>query len=75
MPVEIMDDQLCAPRDLSEDETAKLRGLLKTQLIISSDDDDVDADDLLDYAVDMIESGENVGHVTDEVSHYFSKRN
>ena len=65
----IMDDQLCAPRDLSEDETAKLRGLLKTQLIISSDDDDVDADDLLDYAVDMIESGENVGHVTDEVSH------
>ena len=69
-----MDDQLCAPRDLSEDETAKLRGLLKTQLIISSDDDDVDADDLLDYAVDMIESGENVGHVTDEVSHYFSKR-
>jgi len=62
-----MDDQLCAPRDLSEDETAKLRGLLKTQLIISSDDDDVDADDLLDYAVDMIESGENIGHVTDEL--------
>ena len=71
----IMDDQLSAPRNLSEDEKAKLRGLLKTQLIISSDDDDVDADDLLDYAVDMIESGENVGHVTDEVSHYFSKRN
>ena len=65
----IMDEQLSVPRDLSEDETIKLREFLRSQLSISTDDDEEDADNLLDYAVDMIESGENVGHVTDEVSH------
>jgi len=63
----IMDDQLSVPRDLSEEETAKLRKFLRSQLSISTDDDEEDADNLLDYAVDMIESGENVGHVTEEL--------
>lgn len=63
-----MDDQLLAsPRDLTEDETATLRELLQAQLSIASDDDQEDAENLLDYAVDMIDSGENVGHVTEEV--------
>ena len=64
----IMDAKLAAPRDLSTDETAELRTLLKHQLSINSDDDEEDADNLLDYAVDMIKSGENVGHVAEEVS-------
>jgi len=62
-----MDEQLCAPRDLSEDETANLRDLLTSQLVISCDDEKEDAENLLDYAVDMIDSGENIGHVTEEL--------
>lgn len=63
-----MNNQLSAPRDLTEDESAQLRQLLKATLIISSDDDEEDAENLLDYAIDMIDSGENVGHVAEEVS-------
>ena len=63
-----MDADLIAPRDLTEDEMDKLRGHLKSQLVISGDDDDEDAENLLDYAVDMIESGESIGHVAEEVS-------
>ena len=63
-----MDEQLTAPRDLSPNEMASLRDLLKSQLVINGDDDDEDAENLLDYAVDMIDSGENIGHVAEEVS-------
>ena len=45
-----------------------LRKLLKTKLNIPSDDHEEDASDLLDYAMDMIEDGKNVGHVAEEVS-------
>ncbi len=65
-----MDEQLTAPRELSPDETSALRDLLKNQLSISSDDDHEDADNLLDYAIDMIDSGDNVGHVTEEVREF-----
>ena len=65
---EYMDEQLTAPRDLSPNEMASLRDLLKSQLVINGDDDDEDAENLLDYAVDMIDSGENIGHVAEEVS-------
>ena len=53
------------PRALTEDETEVLRKLLKTKLNI---DHEEDASDLLDYAMDMIEDGKNVGHVAEEVS-------
>ena len=71
----ILDPQLSSPRTLSPTEVTTLRSLLMSQLIISSnedDDDDTkdDAENLLDYALDMIGEGENVGHVTDEVSLY-----
>lgn len=56
------------PRALTEDETEVLRKLLKTKLNIPSDDHEEDASDLLDYAMDMIEDGKNVGHVAEEVS-------
>mmetsp|Transcript_10526 Transcript_10526/g.18485 ORF Transcript_10526/g.18485 Transcript_10526/m.18485 type:complete len:277 (-) Transcript_10526:445-1275(-) len=62
-----MDGSLIAPRDLSEDEIANIRDLLKSMLVISNDDDEEDAENLLDYAVDMIESGENIDHVTEEL--------
>ena len=63
-----MNNELIAPRDLSPNEIGELRNLLKSQLSISNDDDEEDAENLLDYAVDMIESGEDVGHVAEEVS-------
>ena len=72
----ILDPQLSSPRTLSPIEVTTLRSLLMSQLIISSDpndnDDDTkdDAENLLDYALDMIGEGENIGHVTDEVSLY-----
>eukprot|EP00581_Thalassiosira_minuscula_P016450 CAMPEP_0183715810 /NCGR_PEP_ID=MMETSP0737-20130205/9908_1 /TAXON_ID=385413 /ORGANISM="Thalassiosira miniscula, Strain CCMP1093" /LENGTH=589 /DNA_ID=CAMNT_0025944967 /DNA_START=61 /DNA_END=1826 /DNA_ORIENTATION=- len=62
-----MESELTAPRHLSEEETMSLRKVLKAQLSISSEDDEVDADDLLDYAMDMIEGGETVGHVAHEL--------
>ena len=63
--------QLTLPRPLSTDETDTLRDLLTQQLNISGGDDLDDAENLLDYAIDMIDSGEAVGHVTDEVSFKF----
>ena len=69
----ILDPQLSSPRTLSPTEVTTLRSLLMSQLIISNNDDDDtkdDAENLLDYALDMIGEGENIGHVTDEVSLY-----
>ena len=66
--------QLTLPRPLSTDETDTLRDLLTQQLNISGGDDLDDAENLLDYAIDMIDSGEAVGHVTDEVSFIKFKR-
>ena len=69
----ILDPQLSSPRTLSPTEVTTLRSLLMSQLIISDPNDDDtkdDAENLLDYALDMIGEGENVGHVTDEVSLY-----
>jgi len=62
-------DQLTAPRDLTEDETCMVRKLMKSELIgiHSSVQDEEDAEDLIEYAVDMIESGETVGHVVHEL--------
>ena len=43
--------------------------MLKKKLHMSGDSSaDEDADDLLDYAMEMIEEGQSVGCVTDEVS-------
>ena len=69
----ILDPQLSSPRPLSTTEVTTLRSLLMSQLIISNDNDDTkdDAENLLDYALDMIGEGENIGHVTDEVSLYY----
>lgn len=59
--------ELTAPHKLSKRETRRLRDLLKGELKISTDIDEDDADKLLDYAVDMVNRGENIGHITDEV--------
>eukprot|EP00584_Thalassiosira_punctigera_P025201 CAMPEP_0172576364 /NCGR_PEP_ID=MMETSP1067-20121228/137684_1 /TAXON_ID=265564 ORGANISM="Thalassiosira punctigera, Strain Tpunct2005C2" /NCGR_SAMPLE_ID=MMETSP1067 /ASSEMBLY_ACC=CAM_ASM_000444 /LENGTH=247 /DNA_ID=CAMNT_0013369031 /DNA_START=373 /DNA_END=1112 /DNA_ORIENTATION=- len=62
-----MDEDLTAPRDLAEDEAAFLREMLVASLILSSPDDEEDAENLLEYAMDMVESGENVGHIVAEL--------
>lgn len=65
-----MDGALVPPRDLTDEEASSLRELLRSKLITinSSVDDEEDAEALLDYANDMIEDGESVGNVVEEVS-------
>ena len=63
----VPDEELATPRELSSDETAELRELLKGQLTIQTDDDGEDAENVLDYAIEMINNGESVGHVTEEL--------
>ena len=57
------------PRELSDRELSLLRDALKDQLNIHpfNDTDHDDAEILLDYAIDMIEGYDNVGHVMQEV--------
>lgn len=61
------------PRELSDPELSLLRDALKDQLNIHpfNDNDHDDAEILLDYAMDMIEGYENVGHVMEEVCFCF----
>ena len=64
---------LSISRTLTSSEQSKLRTQLYTQLNITSnnDEDDInDAENILDYALDMINDGEDVGHVMEEVSIY-----
>ena len=66
----IMNKSLKAPRPLTTTEIDSLRSLLKNSLNITSNDDEEDATNLLEYAFDMIEADENVGHIADEVSFF-----
>ena len=65
--------KLSISRTLTSSEQSKLRTQLYTQLNITGnndlDEDDInDAENILDYALDMINDGEDVGHVMEEVS-------
>ncbi len=62
-----MDKSLKAPRALTSDEVSSLRSLLESTLKITSETDKEDAENLLDYAFDMIETEEAVGHIAEEV--------
>jgi len=55
------------PRELTPDEISKLRVMLKSKLNVT-DSNVQDADDLCDYAIDMIEESKTVGNMVDEVS-------
>ena len=66
---------LSISRTLTSSEQTKLRTQLYTQLNITTsnnndlDEDDInDAENIVDYALDMINDGEDVGHVMEEVS-------
>jgi len=59
--------QTAVPRELTPDEISKLRVMLKSKLNVT-DDNEQDADDLCDYAIDMIEESKTVGNMVDEVS-------
>lgn len=63
-----MDESLTSPRALAPAEVSTLRTLLKASLKITTESDEEDADNLLEYALDMIDSAENVGHIAEEVS-------
>ena len=66
------DNELVAPRPLSERDLAALRALVAGQLNVAgspaSQEDEEDARDLIDYAVDMVKRGKNVGSAVEEVS-------
>jgi len=57
-----------APRELSQDEISSLHVLLKSKMNISNDSHEQDADDLIEYAIEMVGDGKTVGYITDEVS-------
>ena len=72
-------NETVAPRTLSNDESIELRKLLKATLkiagttlkidsIATKEQDEEDAILLLDYAMDLVEDGESVGHIAGEVS-------
>lgn len=61
-----------APRKLTEDETSRLRLELRSKLSVPNDNYEEDASDLLDYALDMVAEGHNVGYVVKEVSPFQS---
>jgi len=63
-----MDSSLVPPRQLTATELSSLRKLLRSKLNINDHADEEDATNLLDYAFDMIDGGENVGHIAEEVS-------
>ena len=67
--VDMKDDKLKAHRDLTMEELATLHELLEEELNIVSDDDYEDAENLLDYALDMVDSGEIIGHITEELQY------
>jgi len=58
------------PRALTEEEMESLRMMLKKKLHMGGGDSSAneDAEDLLDYAMEMIGEGQSVGCVTEEVS-------
>jgi len=61
-------DKTTIPRELADEEIASLRMMLKKKLHICNEDHAADADDLLDYAIEMIEEGKSVGYVTVELN-------
>ena len=60
-----------APRPFEEDEQSSLSTLLKSQLnlhnVSCAFQADADAEDLVKYICEMVDDGENVGHVIDEI--------
>lgn len=65
-----MEATLSTPRTLTATESSTLRSLLNSKLLSSTSNDDhiEDAENILDYAIDMIEGGDNIGNVVEEVS-------
>ena len=62
---------ITTPRPLTLTDTYQLRYMFKEQLQItnnSSDDDKQDADDIIDFAFDMVDDGKTVGNIVEEVS-------
>ena len=55
------------PRKLKKDEITNLRRLLKSTLRVPNPSYNEEAEDLLDYGMDLIEEGKNVGYMMDEL--------
>lgn len=65
------DNELIAPRPLSSGDISYLRAVFELQLDLPDEADEnarEDAETLIDYALDMIQRGKNVGSVVEEVS-------
>ena len=64
-------DDISAPRPLTSDETDELKVTLKSHLRQHNSpcafQAEADADDLLNYALDMIEDGNTIQHVCEEL--------
>jgi len=64
-------DDISAPRPLTSEETDELKATLKSHLRLHNSpcafQAEADADDLLNYALDMIEDGNTIQHVCEEL--------
>jgi len=64
-------DDIAAPRPLTPEETDELKATLKSHLRLHNSpcafQAEADADDLLNYALDMIEDGNTIQHVCEEL--------
>ena len=68
MPSTFDHEKTTTPRALTEGEVESLRMMLMNKLHMCGESYVEDAEDLLDYAMEMIEEGQTVGCVTDEVN-------
>ena len=68
MPSTFDHEKTTTPRTLTKGEVESLRMMLTNKLHMCGDSYVEDAEDLLDYAMEMIEEGQTVGCVTDEVN-------
>ena len=63
------DNTLVTPRPLTSSDMTHLRSMFELQLTIKTEEDEEDAVDLINYALDMVNRGKNVGSVVEEVSY------
>lgn len=64
------DNTLITPRPLTPSDISHLRNMFELQLTIQTEEEKEDAVDLINYALDMVGRGKNVGSVVEEVSSY-----
>lgn len=64
------DSELVLRRPLTSGDRSHLRAMFELQLDVTDDASREDANDLIEYALDMVGRGKNVGSVMEEVRYF-----